>query len=143
MAQEFALATPSTEEMTEVAVIGGGAGIIGLAEGVALDMAPQLGALQPMAEWGMLLGMPLLGVAGALFTKGMLGNLFTGVAAGSLGVLGFKLPTLLAAGIPGIEGLTRQPGSKNRIKELTAGNAAAAAAAAQRARQAVGAGIDF
>ncbi|GAJ00949.1 unnamed protein product, partial [marine sediment metagenome] len=38
---------------------------------------------------------PLVGVAGALFTRGMISDAFMGVAAGSSGVLGYSLPGLL------------------------------------------------
>jgi len=95
MGQEIAFAAPGTEEMTRVVAAGAGAGITGIVEGVIIKMAPELGVAQPILTWGTLLGIPLLGAAGALFTRGLLGDLFTGVACGGLGIVGYSLPEML------------------------------------------------
>ena len=126
MAQEaIAFAAPRAEEMTKVAAGLGGAGIAGVVGGVVVRMAPQLGAAGPILTWGTLLGMPLVGVAGALFTRGMLGDVFQGVAAGGVYGLAYSLPAILlpAAG-------RRNPGGGGSdVKLLGAG-------AAQRAQEA-------
>ena len=93
--QEIAFAAPGAEEMTRVVAAGAGAGITGVVEGVIIKMAPELGAAQPIFTWGTLLGVPLLGVAGALFTKGLIGDLFQGIACGGLGIVGYSLPEML------------------------------------------------
>ncbi len=94
--EAIAFAAPRTEEMTRVAVSGGGALITGVVQGVAVRMAPQLGAAGPILTWGTLLGMPLLGIGGALFTRGMLSDLFTGVGIAGVGIIGYSLPELIA-----------------------------------------------
>lgn len=96
MAQEIAFAAPRAEEMTRVVTIGAGAGITGAVQGVVVKMAPAMGALEPLFTWGTLLGMPTIGAVGALFTRGMLSDLFVGIAAGGLGVIGYSLPEMLA-----------------------------------------------
>ncbi|MBA7544632.1 hypothetical protein ES705_36993 [subsurface metagenome] len=122
MPPEFAIAVPRTEEMTSTA-IGVGTGVVtGLAQGVVAKFAPQMGALAPVLTWGSLLITPVLGVAGALFTTGMISDACKGVAIGSCGVLGFSLPGLL----PEL-GLARRPGGG----QLTAEQRAALAAAAR------------
>lgn len=129
---EAVFAAPRTEEMTGVAISGGGAMVTGLAEGVVIKFAPGLGALEPVITWGALLGVPLAGIAGALFTKGMIGDLFKGVAAAGLGVLGYSLPALIAPYMPtGGQG-ARQIGGGG-VKQLPAGPASAP----QRAQQQV------
>ena len=95
MAQEFALVTPTTEEMTRVGIVGGVAGVTGAVEGIALTMAPKLGALELPFTWGTLLGVPAAGLAAALMTKGILGDLGMGVAAGGCAILGYTLPAML------------------------------------------------
>jgi len=95
MAQEFALAAPTTEEMTRTAV-GVGVGVVtGLAQGIVTKFAPQLGALATPLTWASLLLTPIVGVAGALLTKGMISDACVGIAIGSSGVLGFSLPGLM------------------------------------------------
>ena len=96
MGQEIAFAAPRAEEMTRVVTAGAGAGITGAVEGVIVKMAPKMGALQPVFTWGTLLGMPTLAAAGALFARGLLGDLFMGAACGGLGVVGYTLPEMLA-----------------------------------------------
>ena len=135
--EAIAFAAPETEEMMKVAVTGIGAVFTGMVEGVAVSMAPQMGTLQPMVEWGTFLGVPLLGVAGALFTRGMLGDLFTGVACGGLGALGLKLPELVAGGVPGFAGTKRGSGVGGpRTLQLGAGQGAAGAGSQAAARSA-------
>jgi len=96
MAQEaIAFAAPRAEEMTKLAAGLGGAGVAGVVGGVVVRMAPQLGAAGPILTWGTLLGMPLVGVAGALFTRGILGDVFQGVAAGGVYGLAYSLPAIL------------------------------------------------
>jgi len=100
MANELAFAPPRTEEMTAVAVGMGSAGVTGLAEGVIIKFAPGLGALEPVFTWGTLLGTPLMGAVGALFTRGMIADVFNGIAAGGSAILGYSLPALVAPFIP-------------------------------------------
>jgi len=95
MAQELAFAAPRTEEMTKTA-IGVVAGVAtGAVQGVVAKFAPQFGAIAPFLTWGSLIATPLIGVAGALFTRGMASDAFMGVAAGSSAVLGYSMPGLL------------------------------------------------
>jgi len=129
---EAVFAAPRTEEMTGVAVSGGGALVAGLAEGVVIKFAPGLGALEPVFTWGTLLGIPLVGVAGALFTKGMIGDLFKGIAGAGLGVLGYSLPALVSPYMP-TGGGARQIGSAPAVKQLPAGPATASIRAQQQA----------
>jgi hypothetical protein len=133
---EAVFVAPRTEEMTEVAISGGGALVTGLAEGVVIKFAPGLGALQPVFTWGTLLGVPLVGAAGALFTKGMIGDLFKGIAAAGLGILGYSLPALIAPYMPtGAQG-ARQLSGQQGVKQLPAGPMSAP----QRAQSQVRAG---
>ncbi len=97
MAQGFEFAAPTTEEMTRVAAVGVGAGVTGAVEGVIVSMAPKLGAMEPLLTWGALLGVPAVGAAGALMTKGILADLSMGIAAGGAGILGYTLPAMLQA----------------------------------------------
>ncbi len=95
MAQQFALATPTTEEMTRVGIVGGLAGATGAVEGIVLSMAPKLGALELPFTWGTMLGVPVIGAAVALMTKGMIGDAGLGIAAGGAAILGRELPIML------------------------------------------------
>lgn len=140
MPDAIAFGAPRAEEMTRVAAGAGGAGIAGVVEGVVVKLAPQMGAAAPILTWGTLLGVPALGIAGALFTRGLLGDLLAGVAYGGLGVIGYSLPEMLA---PIIE---RRPAGGGQlppgvgVKQLPAGIAGAPARAqAQGARV----GIEF
>jgi hypothetical protein len=131
------------EEMTKVAIGLGGGVVTGLAEGVVIKFAPGLGALQPVITWGTLLGVPLIGTAGALFTRGMIGDLFQGVAAAGAGILGYSLPALIAPYMPKTAGQAGgqeayQLGS-GAVKQLRAGPASAP----QRAQAQVKAGMEF
>ena len=127
MAQELAFATPRPEEMTEVAIGMGSAGVTGLAEGVIVKFAPGLGALEPVFTWGTLLGVPLVGAAGALFTRGMISGLFKGVAAGGAAILGYSLPALVTPFMPA----ARQLGGGGGVKQLPAGSPSQALQRAQ------------
>jgi hypothetical protein len=134
---EAVFVAPRTEEMTEVAVSGGGALVTGLAEGVVIKFAPGLGALQVPLTWATLLGVPLVGAAGALFTKGMIGNLFKGIASAGLGILGYSLPALIAPYMPtGAQGARQLSGQG--VKQLPAGPMSAPQRAQAQARAALG-----
>ena len=141
MAETVAFAAPRTEEMTKTITGLAGAGISGIAEGVIVRMAPQMGAAAPILTWGTLLGVPLVGVAGALFTRGMLGDLFQGIAAGGIGILGYSLPALIAPVERRAPTPTGQLGVGNNVKLLGAGVADAATIAARAAGARVG--IEF
>ncbi len=142
MAQEIAFGAPKAEEMTKTATGLAGAGITGVVQGVIIKMAPQMGAAAPILTWGTLLGAPLIGAAGALFTRGLLGDLFTGVACGGLGVLGYSLPEMIAP-ITGRRALggggQGQLGTGAGIKQLGQG----VAEAAQRAQAGIRSAIEF
>lgn len=143
MAMEaMGFAAPRTEEITEVALGAGGALVTGLAEGVVIKFAPGLGALQPVFTWGTLLGVPLVGTAGALFMKGMIGELFKGVAAGGAAILGYSLPALIS---PYLSAGGRGTGDRNLlaggggVKQLGQGTGDAL----RRQQAAARAGIEF
>ncbi len=96
MAQEIlAFGAPRTEEMTKTAIGVVGAGVTGVVEGVIVKMAPQLGALEVPFTWATLLGVPAVGIAGALFSRGMISDLMQGVAAGGAAIAAFTLPAML------------------------------------------------
>lgn len=141
MAQQLIFAPPTAEEMTGVAIGLGSAGITGLAEGVIVKMAPGLGALQPVFTWGTLLGVPAVGIAGALLTRGMIADVFKGVAAGGAAVLGYSLPALVAPFVPqGAGGQGARQLGGGAVKQLPAGPAYAP----QRAQaQAAKSGLEF
>lgn len=137
--QEFAFAAPRTEELTRVAVIGIGAGVTGGVQGVMVKMAPQLGTLEPLFTWGTLLGIPAIGVAGALFSRGMISDLFLGVAAGGAAIIGYSLPEIMAP-ITGRRAGAGQLGAGPGVKQLMAGPMGAP----QRAQQSVArVGLEF
>ncbi len=130
--QEFAFAAPRAEEMTKTVVGIAGGGIAGVVEGTVVMFSKGMGALEPILSWGALLGAPAVGVAGALFTRGMLGDLFQGVAAGGTAILGYSLPAMIAPEIFGRKA-PAQPGGGPGVKLIGAGPAAAANAAARSA----------
>ena len=140
MAQEIAFAAPRAEEMTKVIAGLGGAGITGIVEGVIVKMAPQMGAAAPILTWGTTLGVPLLGTFGALFTRGMLGDLFQGVATGGVAVLGYTLPEMIA---PAVGRRAPQGGGQLTpgagVKQLAAG----AVGAPQRAQAGARSVVEF
>ncbi|GAI66484.1 unnamed protein product, partial [marine sediment metagenome] len=137
----IAFGAPRAEEMTRVAAAGAGAAITGVVEGVVVKMAPELGAAQPIFTWGALIGVPVLGLAGAMFTRGLLGDLCMGVACGGLGVVGYSLPEMLAP----ITGRRAPAGGQGQllpgagVKQLPAG----AAGAPQRAQSMARVGVEF
>ncbi|MBA7464951.1 hypothetical protein ES707_00109 [subsurface metagenome] len=137
MAQELAIAAPRAEEMTRVVAGVAGAGITGVVEGATVTFAKGMGALEPIFSWGVLLGAPAVGVAGALFTRGMIGDVFTGVAAGGTAILGYSLPAMLLPEIFARKS-PAQLGGGLAVKQLGAGPANAAMAAARAAKAAVG-----
>ena len=100
----LAFAAPGTEEMTKTAIGLVGAGMTGVVEGVITKVAPQLGALEVPFTWATLLGIPAVGVAGALFSRGMISDLLKGVAAGGTAILAYTLPALLAPDLFGGKG---------------------------------------
>jgi len=120
--QEFAFAAPGTEEMTKTVTGLAGAGITGVVEGVIVKMAPQLGALELPFTWAALLGIPAVGIAGALFARGMISDLMQGVAAGGTAVAAYTLPAML---MPDMFGRRAPAGAQLNagagIKQLTAG----------------------
>ena len=67
--QEFALAMPETEEMTETGIGLAGAAVTGVVEGVIIKMAPQFGTLETPFTWATLLGVPVLGIAGPSWSR--------------------------------------------------------------------------
>jgi len=138
VAQELAFAAPSGEAMTKVAVGVAGAGVAGVVEGTVVGFSKKMGALEPFLSWGALLGIPALGVAGALFTRGMLGDLSQGVAAGGTAILGFSLPAMLAPEL--FERRALALGAGPSVKLLGAGPAAAAETAR---RSAVRSSVEF
>jgi len=118
MAQELAIAAPRTEDITKMAIgMGGGLGT-GLVEGFMVSLAPKLGAAAPLITWGTLVGVPIIGAAGALFTRGMIGDLFQGVATGGAAILGYSIPALVAP-ITGKQ--AGGGGSGPGVKQLPAG----------------------
>ena len=137
--QEIAFAAPRAEEMTKMVAAGAGAGITGAVEGVVVKMAPQMGALEPVFTWGTLLGIPAMAAAGALFTRGLLGDLFLGAACGGLGIVGYTLPEMMAP-IIGRKGGGGGQLTQEQLAALATGNVkllpAAIAEAARRAQQA-------
>ena len=135
MAQELAIAAPRAEEMTKTVVSLGSGVVTGLAEGVIVSMAPALGALGTPLTWMTLLGVPAVGVAGALFTRGMIGDVFQGVAGAGAGILGYSLPALMKPFLPMGQG-ARQIGGPG-VKQLPAGPAYAPQRAQVQARSAI------
>ena len=116
--QEFAISAPTTEELTKTGVGVVGAGLAGVVEGVIVKMAPQLGALETPFTWATLLGIPVVGIAGALTMKGMIGDLFQGVAAGGTAIAAYVLPAMV---IPeGLFGKRRT--TTGDVKQLGMGN---------------------
>ena len=146
MGQEFAIAAPRPEEMTKTVVGIGGGGTAGVLEGTVVMFSKKMGALEPFVSWAALLGVPAGGIAGALFTKGILGDFFQGVAAGGSAILGYSLPAMIAPELFERRRLTPEQqaalaaGSGSSIKLLGRGPAAAAGAAARAAAKV---GIEF
>ena len=143
--QEFAFAAPGTEEITETGVSIAGGAIAGVVEGVVVKMAPQLGALEVPFTWATLIGVPIIGTTGALFTKGMIGDLFKGVAAAGAGVAGYVLPAMLMPEMFGKKTPQLTPEQRaalaagNKVKQLAAGPLGAP----QRAQAQVSVGMGY
>lgn len=151
MAQEaIAFGAPGAEEMTKTVTGIAGAGVAGVVEGTVVMFSKQMGALEPILTWAALLGVPAVGLAGALFTRGMLGDLSMGVAAGGTAVLGYSLPAMLAPELfarknPQLTSEQRAliaAGKNPGAKLLNAGAAATAAAEATR-RAGARVGLEF
>ena len=133
MAQEFGIAAPRAEEMTKVVAGIAGAGITGVVEGATVTFAKGMGALEPIFSWGVLLGAPAVGVAGALFTRGMIGDVMQGVAAGGTAILGYSLPAMLLPEIFTRKAPAQLGAGSPAVKQLGQGAAVAANAAARAA----------
>ena len=148
MAEAVGFAAPRPEEMTKTVTGLAGAGVAGVVEGTVVMFSKKMGALEPFLSWGALLGVPAIGIAGALFTRGMLGDISQGVAAGGTAVLGYSLPAMLAPElfqrrVPA-GGTQGQLGAGNRGTKLLPSVAAAAAAeAARRSTHGARVGIEF
>ncbi|MBA7538056.1 hypothetical protein ES705_30330 [subsurface metagenome] len=127
MAGELAFAAPRTEEMTRTGIGVGVGAATGVVQGVVAKFAPQFGKIGPFLTWGSLIATPLIGVAGALFTRGIASDAFLGVAAGSSGVLGYSIPGLLEVGLAGRGQLTAEQraalAAGNKVKQLPPGAA--------------------
>ena len=135
MAQEFGIAAPRAEEIQRTAVVGGLGLVTGVVEGATVMFAKGMGALEPIFSWGVLLGAPAVGLAGALFTRGLISDACLGVAAGGTAILGYSIPAMIA---PEIFSRKAPPGGGllgggSGVKLLGAGPAAAAMAAAKAA----------
>ncbi|GAI84817.1 unnamed protein product [marine sediment metagenome] len=128
----IAIAAPRAEEVTTTVSMAAGAGLTGLCEGMVVRIAPQMGAAAPVLTWGALIGVPTLGIFGALFTRGILGDVLAGVAAGGIGVLGYSLPEMISPTVGRRAGSPAQVGGAP-VKLLPAGVAGAPARAAAKA----------
>ena len=139
--EAIAFAAPRAEEMTKTVAGVAGAGITGVVEGATVMLAKGMGALEPIISWAALLGAPVVGIAGALFTRGLIGDVCQGVAAGGTAILGYSLPAMIAPEIFGRKApLSAEQraalAAGNSVKLLGAGPAAAAEAAAKAAAKA-------
>ena len=140
MPEAIAFAAPRAEDLTASITAGVGAGVTGVVEGVVVKMAPQMGAAAPVLTWGTLLGWPLLGSLGALVTRGMLGDLFQGIACAGVGILGYSLPEMLVP-VTGRKTLTAEQIAAlaaSGVKQLPPG-----VGAAQRAQAGARSAIEF
>jgi len=136
--EAIAFAAPRAEEMTKTVAGVAAAGVTGVVEGATVMFAKGMGALEPIFSWGVLLGAPAVGIAGALFTRGLIGDVCQGVAAGGIAILGYSLPAMIAPEIFGRKApLTPEQraalAAGNNVKLLGAAPAAAALAAAKAA----------
>jgi len=93
-----------------------------------------MGAAAPVLRWGALIGVPTVGIFGALFTRGVLGDVLTGVAAGGIGILGYSLPEMIA---PTVGRRVASPSGSAPVKLLPAGIGGAPARAAAMAARSV------
>ena len=142
MGQEIAFAAPGAEEMTKTVTGLAGAGMTGVVEGVIVKMAPQLGALEVPFTWAALLGIPAVGIAGALFSRGMISDLLQGVATGGTAIAGFALPSMLMPDMFGRKTPTAEQRAAltagNNVKQLAEGPLGAARRAQEAAARATG-----
>ena len=129
----IAIAAPRAEEVTTTVSMAAGAGLTGLCEGMVVRIAPQMGAAAPVLTWGALIGVPTMGIFGALFTRGILGDVLAGVAAGGIGVLGYSLPEVISPTVGRRTGSPAQVGGGAPVKLLPAGVGGAPARAAAKA----------
>jgi len=145
MAKDFGFAAPVAEDITKVAAGVGGAVMAGVVEGVAVKMAPMMGAAAPLLSWGTLLITPLIGIGGALVSRGMIGDLFQGVAAGGSAILGYTLPSMLVPTLFGKKAgqLSAEQraalAARSEVKSLPAGPGNAP----QRTQSMASIGVDF
>ncbi|GAI44359.1 unnamed protein product, partial [marine sediment metagenome] len=92
--------------------------------------------------WATLLGIPAVGIAGALFARGMISDLMQGVAAGGTAIAAYTLPAML---MPDLFSRRAPAGGGQLpagagVKQLTAGPLGAP----QRAQQAAARiGLEF
>ena len=138
----IAIAAPTTTEVTRTVSMAAGAGITGLAEGMIVRIAPKMGAAAPVLTWGALIGVPTIGIFGALFTRGVLGDVLTGVAAGGIGILGYSLPEMISPTV-GRRAGSPAPGGGAPVKLLSAGVAGAPARAAAKAAAGARSALEF
>jgi len=147
--QEIAFAAPRTEEMVKSVTSLAGAGVAGVVEGVIVKMAPQLGALETPFTWATLLGVPAVGIAGSLFTRGILGDLFQGVANGGTALAAYILPAMLMPDMfgkkaPGLTAEQRAALAAGRnVKLLPSGPLNAPQRAQEAAARSASVGLDF
>ncbi len=122
--QALTIAAPDAEQMTKSLTGLAGAGITGVVEGVIIQLAPTLGALETPLTWGVLLGIPAIGTAGALFSRGMISDLMQGVASGGTAIAAFVLPGMLMPNLFAKKGSggSRQLGSGAGVKQLGPGS---------------------
>lgn len=146
--QEIAFAAPTTEQMTKVGAALAGAGVAGVVEGVMIKMAPGLGELQTPFTWATLLGVPAVGIAGSLFTRGMLGDLFQGIAAFGTGYAASVMPAMLMPDMfgkkaPGQTAEQRAALAAANVKQLPPGPLNAPQRAQEAAAKSARVGLDF
>ena len=147
----LAFAAPGTDEMTEAALGLAGAGVTGVFEGIVIKMAPQLGVLETPFTWATILGIPAIGAIGALFTKGMLGEIFKGVAYAGTGYAASVVPAMIMPeGLFAKRNLTADQrallaaGKDKDVKRLPPGNPLNAPQRAQdAAAKSLSAGLEF
>ncbi len=134
MAEAIAIRAPTGVQVTESVTSMGAAGITGLAEGLGVRLAARVpGTAGTMLTWGSLIGVPIGGVIGALFTRGMLGDAMKGIAAAGFGILGYSMPELISPTVGRRAGSPAQVGGGAPVKLLPAGVGGAPARAAAKA----------
>jgi len=115
----------ATEKATEVGAELGGALVGGVIEGVVVKLAAGMkgSTAKKAVTWVTLVGVPVVGIAAALMTKGLVSKLTEGVAAGGVGILGYTLPAMIspAAGATAGRGDGAKQLGTQGIKQLGAG----------------------